>query len=315
MSRPGSTGTNSLPPSGEIYELLPGEENEAAQIRAAGSAFINNTSYSGCDIKVVVHMYDAVDTASDLRKEAEQTLNEIQEGLIEVESAIKIAQQKKTNQHLTALIGQKNGLLASKAAIEDAIKKLSKQKQTTTKVLAEAQTISLSVFRDKQAVRALGSVYPKAFVRGPREIAGSMIFTVFDKSVLYDFLVASASDFDGVNYTSAILDQIPPVDITISYANEYGQLSRSTIYGVEFLAEGLTMSIEDLLMENTVNFVARDYDPMRSVGKRKIDAVSNRLQEDMAMRASDLLLEKDFKEYKDQVSPFTRFSRRRNPFL
>jgi hypothetical protein len=293
-----------------------------------GSAFINNTSYSGCDIKVVLHMYDIVQANSELLKEARQNLADIQDRLTKVESALGAAMRAGlaelpstpgkfvANAKHVSLAGEKQALLASKMAAEEIIKRLNKQTpKISTKVLAEAQTISLSVFRDKQAVRSLGSVYPKGFVRGAREIAGSMIFTVFNESVLYEFLNPSPSDFDGVNYTSGILDQIPPVDVTISFANEYGQLSRMTIYGVEFLAEGLTMSVEDLLTESTVNFVARDYDPMRAVGQRKIDAVSNRLQQDLALKGSSLLLENDYKKYKDQVSPFARFSRRRNPFL
>jgi hypothetical protein len=142
-----------------------------------------------------------------------------------------------------------------------------------------------------------------------------MIFTVFHEHVLYEFLEAHASDFDASTYTSALIDQLPPVDILLSFANEYGQVSRMTIRGVEFGAEGQTMSIEDIMTENVVNYVARDVDPMRAVSKRKLDEHSIMTAQVQPMRASDLLLEEDYQGLKDALDPFKRFRRRRNPFL
>jgi hypothetical protein len=123
------------------------------------------------------------------------------------------------------------------------------------------------------------------------------------------------SDFDGVRYTSALLDQLPPVDIIVSFANEYGSVSRMTLYGVEFVNEGQIMSIEDILTENTVSYVARDYDPMRSVSKRKLDENSRLMQQIQPKRASDLLLEEDYKEITKGLDPYTRQKSRREPFI
>jgi hypothetical protein len=44
--------------------------------------------------------------------------------------------------------------------------------------------------------------------------------------------------------------------------NEYGAVSRLVLYGVELVNEGQTMSIDDLITENVVNFVARHIEPM-----------------------------------------------------
>ena len=142
-----------------------------------------------------------------------------------------------------------------------------------------------------------------------------MIFTVFNEHVLYDFLDFHASDFDSVGFTAAILDQIPPVDILVTFANEYGAVSRMTIYGVEFVDEGQTMSIEDILTENVVHYVARDIDPMQAVSKRKVSSGGLLLSSAQQQRASHLLLEDDYRNVKSMVDPFDRFSRRRNPFL
>ena len=59
---------------------------------------------------------------------------------------------------------------------------------------------------------------------------------------------------------------MPPIDLTIIFANEYGSISKAAIYGVEFMNDGYTLSIEDLLTEEVINFVARDVDPMVSLG-------------------------------------------------
>ena len=293
-----------------------------------GSVFVNNTSYGGCDIKVVIHIYDggkaiqeweerhltAAQNASAQQSVVEGQITQTQQKLQEVHSGT--AEDKRLRKQLAKLREQRGQLETSIPALQDKAKDLTRSKATSsTKVLAEAQTLSVSIYRDKQAVRACGSVYPKGRTRGPREIAGSIVFTVFDEHVMYEFLEAHASDFDGVNFSSVLLDQLPPVDILVSFANEYGQVSRMTLRGVEFSNEGQTMSVEDLITENVVNFVALDIDPMRAVSKRKTDQNSLLASQTQPKRASDLLLEEDYKALKDNMSPYERFSRRRNPFL
>jgi hypothetical protein len=94
-----------------------------------------------------------------------------------------------------------------------------------------------------------------------------MIFTVFNKEVLSAMLVQNyqldAADKDNYGVWAAVLiDQIPPFDITISFVNEYGAISKLVLFGVELVNEGQTMSIDDLITENVVNFVARHIEPM-----------------------------------------------------
>ena len=62
-------------------------------------------------------------------------------------------------------------------------------------------------------------------------------------------------------------DEIPPFDITISFGNEYGQMSRIVIYGVEILNEGTGFSIDNVTSEKACTFVARRVDTMRAVTK------------------------------------------------
>lgn len=293
-----------------------------------GSAFINNTSYSGCDIKVVVHLYDGdaaankyIDELNQQIMDTEDELTVINDNMSFVNNKLSVTKQgTKEYNSLSGLVvryvNDKNNLNNLINTIYDKIQTIQESApKTFTKVLADLQTISLSSYREKQTVRSFGHTYPKGFVRSIREIAGSMVFTMFNEDVLYELLDTHPSDFDGNSYTSSILDQLPPVDITIAFANEYGYLSRMSIYGVEFLTEGITMSIEDILTEKVVQYKARDYDPMRAVGNRKIDYNSGRLSGDIGKKASSLLLEEDYKEYKNSSSPFTRFNNRNNRFL
>ena len=52
-------------------------------------------------------------------------------------------------------------------------------------------------------------------------------------------------------------DEIPPFDITISFANEYGQKASTVLYGVEILNEGSGFSIDNVTSEKACTFIAR----------------------------------------------------------
>lgn len=52
-------------------------------------------------------------------------------------------------------------------------------------------------------------------------------------------------------------DQIPPFDITLAAANEYGSLAVMRIYGCEILNEGYGVSIDDIVSEMQNTYAAR----------------------------------------------------------
>ena len=126
-------------------------------------------------------------------------------------------------------------------------------------VLGELQTISYSVYRPAAPVFALGRVTAKGVVRGARTVAGSLIFTVFDRHVLYEVMNAHNKKH-GYNINNS--DEIPPFDITVNFFNEYGQSSQLVIKGVHLMSEGQTMSIEDMITESTMEYIAIDVDTM-----------------------------------------------------
>ena len=195
------------------------------------------------------------------------------------------------------------------------------------RVLAELQTISISSFREKTPVRACGEVGVKGYTRGTRTVAGSMIFTVFDRDVLFSLLESSSFDADD-NFRSAIKDQLPPMDFTILFANEAGALSRMGLYGVEFVSEAKTMSIEDIILEDVCQFVARDVDPMTPAlteGGDPYNTVLLNYNQAIAqgrgdnprtdLRASDLKGGQFDLQPNEQNSAARRFRNRANPFF
>lgn len=153
--------------------------------------------------------------------------------------------------------------------------------------------LTWSVTREKAPVFTLGSPNPRSFSRGKRGIAGSMMFTTFDRPALYNVIAANVnndafriwtrnwnllpnmnsnvaaniSDISATDYgvTSALpyyADQIPPFDVTITFANEYGQAAVRAIYGVELINEGSGVSMDDITIEESMTYVAREVGPM-----------------------------------------------------
>lgn len=53
------------------------------------------------------------------------------------------------------------------------------------------------------------------------------------------------------------LDQLLPFDITVVGANEYGAVSKMVFHGVELMTEAGGMSIDDMVLEKQVAFIAR----------------------------------------------------------
>lgn len=135
------------------------------------------------------------------------------------------------------------------------------------RVFGEIQTLTYSIHREKGQVRALGHTNVKGFTYGPRTIAGSLIFTVFDRHVMDTFKKQMLHDLpDKLTAGNFITDELPPFDITITFANEYGHMSRLAIYGVTIVDEGQTMSVDDMMTENIMSYMARDIELMTAMG-------------------------------------------------
>lgn len=161
------------------------------------------------------------------------------------------------------------------------------------RVVGEIQAISYTITREKAPIYTMGSADPRAFARGKRGIAGTLIFIVFDRHALLSELrgLEFFSDKDDVipGYRSAsagqvvadaesditspasdqelaapwYVDQIPSFDITLSAANEYGATAFMKIFGVEILNEGYGISIDDIVSEQQMTYIARAIQPWK----------------------------------------------------
>jgi hypothetical protein len=144
--------------------------------------------------------------------------------------------------------------------------------QTEPLEIGELQTISYSIHRENVPVRILGRVGPRGFVKGPRTIAGSLIFTQFDKYFFYK-LSSYTKHLDNGLYP--LSDMLPPFDVTISFANESGSFSKLKIYGITIVDEGTTMSVDDLITEQTFTYMARGLQPLINYVPNEIREISN----------------------------------------
>jgi hypothetical protein len=128
--------------------------------------------------------------------------------------------------------------------------------------LGELQTLSYSIHRENSPVRILGHVNPRGFIKGGRTIAGSLIFTVFNEYAFYRIAQYRQFLSRKNGFFAPLADMLPPFDIVISFFNEYGQAGKMKIFGVTIIDEGQTLSIDDLIIEQTYTYMARGIQPL-----------------------------------------------------
>lgn len=145
----------------------------------------------------------------------------------------------------------------------------------TPLTLGELQTISYSSHRENSPVRIVGHTSPVGFVRGPRTIAGSMIFTQFHTYSFYRLNLFRDAVLRKGLYP--IADMLPPFDVVITFANEYGVFSAMKIYGITIVDEGGVMSVENLVTEATYTYMARSIQPIRRIVPNDITGATESL--------------------------------------
>jgi hypothetical protein len=57
--------------------------------------------------------------------------------------------------------------------------------------------------------------------------------------------------------TPVYVDQLLPFNVAVHFANEYGQMAQLDILDVEILNNGMSLSIDDVVTEQVMSFVAR----------------------------------------------------------
>lgn len=69
-------------------------------------------------------------------------------------------------------------------------------------------------------------------------------------------------------------DMLPPLDVTLTFANEYGQAAFQKIYDMDFLNEGSGVSVDSIVMERQMTWIARRISPiMQGVYQRDTQGV------------------------------------------
>lgn len=157
-------------------------------------------------------------------------------------------------------------------------------------VFGELQMIRYNIDREKAPVYTMGSANLRTIARGKRLVTGACVFVVFEKDALIETLnrrgesydpylgrqetadLAGGSSVEDVSVTSdqasgatfvtrapaQLADQLLPFDVTLVGANEYGQATKMIIKGVELMTESGGVSIDDLVIEKQMNFIARE---------------------------------------------------------
>ena len=192
-------------------------------------------------------------------------------------------------------------------------------------VIGELQAISYSISREKAPLYTMGAADCRAYSRGKRGIAGTLIFLMFDRHAflghfgnmngdggdslsglykpfldkdememsLFDEidkiapLASTEGTVAGINnntgdvtdtligdgnisdltsqFPAFFSDQVLPFDVTLAAANEYGALAVMRIYGCEILNEGYGVSIDDIVSEQQMSYVARTIAPWKAL--------------------------------------------------
>lgn len=215
-------------------------------------------SFSGSDIRVIVVIpgYSSAISAEETARLIEQINGSLENGAL-------------TPRQANEAPGSNYEEATSLIQAEDSLFRQITLGQTRFVEIGNLNTVSVSTYREKRPVRALGFVYAKGYTRSTRTIAGSMVFTVLDKGALREVLLLLQNpdlDVDNSRLSNAVIaDQIPPLNLIIIATNEYGQAAKLALYGVEFFNEGIVFSIDDIMTESTIEFTARHIEPFTNL--------------------------------------------------
>lgn len=165
-----------------------------------------------------------------------------------------------------------------------------------------AITISYSVYRSKQSVFNFGNNTIDGFAIGNKYVAGTLIKGVFNNDELNNTL-ATLKDSLILNFNpkelydvrnnkmvhSIMKDDLLSCDINIIYTNEYTDHTKiEVIQDATFINNGQVASINDIITETTLSYVARSVKSMDDTDK----GVSMSGSKSSIQSATDLLFGK-----------------------
>lgn len=140
--------------------------------------------------------------------------------------------------------------------------------------MGSIETISYSTYRDKVPVYNLGNTNIDGFALGKRYVAGSIVKTLFVNDDFTQFVlkikedIGLDEDIDSLyslkndsykTYHHMLMDDVMPFDIIIVMTSEYGNWAvAEVIYGATLINTGQIQSINDMVVQSTISFVAND---------------------------------------------------------
>jgi hypothetical protein len=142
---------------------------------------------------------------------------------------------------------------------------------TVPVLLNNFATISLSIHESKSPVRRLGHMAPIGYTKAVRTIAGSMVLTIIGNN--HPLQTLSYKDPHSITHfsmdpdnSSNIVTKMSPFNLILLYKSELPGASGSKmkIKGVEFINEGIVTSVNDLVSEVVLQFVALDVEKFES---------------------------------------------------
>ena len=85
---------------------------------------------------------------------------------------------------------------------------------------------------------------------------------------------ATPSDLVKEDVQPVYADELLPFDITITFANEYGNKAMTVLYGVELLNDGTGFSIDAPTSEKAYTFVCRSVESMKPIDENNKGFIS-----------------------------------------
>lgn len=150
--------------------------------------------------------------------------------------------------------------------------------------LASAISISYSVYRSKQNVYNIGQPLLAGLAIGKKYVAGSIITVSFAKDQISEFINKYMEDQEDIPKNSQLdikdrsyegyrdihtvmRDDLTSFNMIFMMEDEYYGIGRQIkVYDAQFINNGQVMSINDIVTENTLSFIARDIREQHAYG-------------------------------------------------
>jgi hypothetical protein len=170
-------------------------------------------------------------------------------------------------------------------------------------------SLSYNVYRDKAPVFNCGNTTISGFAIGKKYVAGSIVNIIFTEDeianfvkeygvhysirnadTLSDFSRKQAADQSLKEIHTFMKDDLTSFNIHCIFTSEYhAEAKRVIIYGATFINNGQVMSIDDIITEGTVSFVAKDIKEQHDLSE-EIESIRSK---PYAMSGSELAKRRD----------------------